>query len=690
MKLQTACFSLVVLLGACLALAQDTSRGDKMLAAYFRNETAEISQAGLSEWDYSSPQAWKKEQGKRRRQLLEMLGIYPLPERTDLKATVTGKHEGEGFHVENVHFQSSPGLYVTGNLYVPDNATERSPAVLYVCGHGRVKIDGVDYGNKVHYQHHGAWFAKHGYVCLTIDTIQLGEIEGIHHGTYSHDMWWWLNRGYTPAGVEAWNCIRAIDYLQSRDEVDGERIAVTGRSGGGAYSWWITAIDDRIKASVPVAGITDLQNHVVDGCVEGHCDCMYMVNTYRWDYAGVAALAAPRPLLVSNSDRDRIFPLDGVVRTHSHLRPIWASVGDSANLGLNITSGPHSDTQQLRTSAFHWINHHLKQNDDLIETPARPEFTPQQLKVFKQLPEDEIVTTIHETFVPLAKAVVPEDKTQWSDMRDRWRKQLKEKTFRGWPDSSQEVKARPAFTAVSGDLQMQAVDLTSEHDIELRLFIVSPKGKATNDLVVLNVLDDQGWNDFLAAMQVGFADELKGETLPEADAEAYEQTKKMFASFNWAMAYVAPRGVGPTAFDSSPKKQIQHRRRFYLLGQSLQGMQVWDAIAAARVLRKTGSFADTPLWLQAQGEMAGVTAYASLEIDDVTRIDLHQPPASHRQGPYLLNVRKTLDLPQTIAMAAERAPVVIYDSKPANWSYVQETAAALKWGEKQFRIRKPQ
>ena len=104
-------------------------------------------------------------------------------------------------------------------------------------------------------------------------------------------MWWWNSRGYTPAGVEAWNCMRALDYLETRPEVDKTRFGVTGRSGGGAYSWWITALDDRIKVAVPVAGITDLQNHVVDGAVEGHCDCMFIVNTYRWDYPQVAALA---------------------------------------------------------------------------------------------------------------------------------------------------------------------------------------------------------------------------------------------------------------------------------------------------------------------------------------------------------------------------------------------------------------
>ncbi len=254
-----------------------------------------------------------------------MLGLDPLPEKTDLKPVVTGSVEHDDFIVEKLHFQSRPGLYVTGNLYLPKKIDKPLPAILYVCGHGRVVKDGVSYGSKAHYQHHGAWFARNGYVCLTIDTLQLGEIEGIHHGTHRDGMWWWLSRGYTPAGVEAWNCIRALDYLETRPEVDATRIGVTGRSGGGAYSWWIAALDDRIKAAVPVAGITDLQNHVVDGCVEGHCDCMYMVNTYRWDYPQVAALVAPRPLLIANTDKDGIFPLDGVVRLHAQgarcLRP---------------------------------------------------------------------------------------------------------------------------------------------------------------------------------------------------------------------------------------------------------------------------------------------------------------------------------------------------------------------------------
>ncbi|TXT22186.1 MAG: hypothetical protein FD138_3656 [Planctomycetota bacterium] len=298
----------------------DTSRGDRMIAEYFRLETAKLCDACLA--DVNSAEDWNTKKGEYRRQLLDMLGLDPLPDRTELQPVITGNVDHEEFVVERLHFQSRPGLYVTGDLYVPKNLKEgeKLPAILYVCGHGGVKKDGVSLGNKTHYQHHGGWFARNGYVCLIIDSLQLGEIEGIHHGTHRYDRWWWLSRGYTPAGVEAWNCVRALDYLQSRPEVNGDKLGVTGRSGGGAYSWWIAAIDERIKAAVPTAGITDLQNHVVDGVVEGHCDCMFCLNTYRWDYPLVAALVAPRPLLISNTDRDGIFPLDGVYRTYSKVR----------------------------------------------------------------------------------------------------------------------------------------------------------------------------------------------------------------------------------------------------------------------------------------------------------------------------------------------------------------------------------
>ena len=273
-------------------------------------------------------------------------------------------------------------------------------------------------------------------------------------------MWWWNSRGYTPAGVEAWNCVRALDYLETRKEVDPNRIGVTGRSGGGAYSWWIAAIDERIKAAVPVAGITDLQNHVVDGCVEGHCDCMFIVNTYRWDYPMVAALVAPRPLLISNSDKDTIFPLDGVLRVHEKVRRIYRLYGAEKNLGLQITEGPHKDTQELRIHAFVWFNRFLKGEDPLISDAAVPLFEPQQLRVFAKLPADQINTKIQETFVPLAsQCAVPQSKEQWTAMRDGWMKALREKVFRGWPSEAEAgpLEVDHVFTAEEDGVRLDGL-----------------------------------------------------------------------------------------------------------------------------------------------------------------------------------------------------------------------------------------
>jgi len=184
---------------------------DSHLSAYFESEVVRLESGCLA--DVQTLSDWTSQREERRRQLFEMLGLWPNPPRTELKAVVTGTVDGDDFTVENVQFQSQPGLYVTANLYLPKGLIRPAPAVLYACGHAQVKTNDISYGNKTAYQHHGIWFARHGYVCLTIDTLQLGEIQGDHHGTYRLGQWWWNRRGYTPAGVEAWNGIRALDYL---------------------------------------------------------------------------------------------------------------------------------------------------------------------------------------------------------------------------------------------------------------------------------------------------------------------------------------------------------------------------------------------------------------------------------------------------------------------------------------------
>lgn len=675
----------------------DTSRGETMIAEYFRLETAKLTRQSMSQIQTQAD--WQKQKSVYRQQLREMLGLEPFPKRTTLKPVVTGTVEAEDFLVDKVHFQSRPGLYVTGNFYHPKNAKGKLPTILYVCGHGRVKKNGVSYGNKATYQHHGAWFARNGYACLTIDTVQLGEIEGIHHGTYRYGMWWWNARGYSSAGVEAWNCIRALDYLETRPEVDADRIGVTGRSGGGAYSWWIAALDERIKAAVPVAGITSLTNHVVDGCVEGHCDCMYPVNTYRWDFANIAALVAPRPLLISNTDKDRIFPLDGVVDVYFKTRRIYRLLGAGDKLGLQITEGPHKDTQNLRVHAFHWFNEHLKgeKPSPLIEMAATKFFQPEELRVFPpgEEPKDENTTMIQETFVPKAEVPqVPKSKEEWNKQKTAWREQLQTKSFRGWPTkefpSEKNLNLKAVFSVANEEVQFSAYDFTSQEPIPLRLYLAHRKGLKPQelDLTVLNVLDQQGWAEFVAMMRAGFPKQFEGEIAGAKNETEFEQTQKMFKAFPWGMAYIAPRGVGPTAWKDEERYQTQARRRFMLLGQTWHGMQVWDTRRAVQALRQLEGMDSVQLWLQGERNMAGVALYTALFEPDIHRLDLWHLSPSHHDGPIFLNVLRFLDVPQAVAMAAENSRIRIYQKDQSGWEFPKEVAKSLEWDSKQIQIRK--
>ena len=663
---------LFLLLGAPEAFSQtfDTSVGDAMISKYFAAETDKLTDRVLGKIE--SLEDWQRQKVELRKQLFEMLGLDPVPAKTDLDVTITGSAEHDEFTVKKIHYQSMPGLYVTGNLYVPKETAGRLPAILYVCGHGRVEKDGVSYGNKVHYHHHGSWFARNGYVCLTIDTLQLGEIEGIHHGTHRENMWWWLNRGYTPAGVEAWNCIRALDYLQTLEQVDPERLGVTGRSGGGAYSWWIGAIDERVKCAVPVAGITDLQNHVVEGVVEGHCDCMFMVNTHRWDYPVVAALLAPRPLLISNTDRDSIFPLDGVYRAFKKVRRIYELHDASENIALHVTAGPHKDTQELRVHAFRWLNHHLKEDDSLITTAADKFFQPEDLKVFSKLPNDQINTEVHETFVPVANPRLPKDAEDWGRMTDKWLTELKLKSFAAWPADESAPSAQMVFSHTANGVAIQGFDFSPQPYITLRLFALRRIASAETRSVELRPLGESHWDAFAASVNAAFDGQLLLPVVGKQSDSEPEPKPLPLPDGDSAIVWVAPRGIGPTAWNQSERKQTQIRRRFYLLGQTLDGMRIYDIRRTAQAIRSIPYFRDSKVSVRSDGQMAGISLYASLFEPAISGLHLSGLPASHRDGPYLLNVRRIFDLPQSLAVAAGRVPVVVNSAEQGAWDYTTE------------------
>ena len=639
----------------CWGAAQKPSPGDRMLADYFRAETATLSGRCLAE--IQTLAEWKARRPEYRRQLQEMLGLWPMPERTDLKPVITGKVERDDFTVENLYFEASPHLYVTANLYLPKDLKKPAPAVLYVCGHSLQTTNDISFGNKTAYQHHGEWFARNGYVCLVIDTLQLGEIQGLHHGTHHLGQWWWNARGYTPAGVEAWFGIRALDYLCSRPEVDPERIGLTGRSGGGSYSWTIAALDDRVKVVAPVAGITDLQNQVVDGVVAGHCDCMFFVNTYRWDFPQVAALIAPRPLLIGNTDKDKIFPLDGVVRLHEKARRIYTLYGATDNLGLLITEGPHQDSQDLQMPVFRWFNRFLKGESPLIEIAAQKLLDREQLRVFEQLPADAINTNIQETFVPMAKPADP------TEQADGLRAALREKVFAGWPTESLALGLELRSQSDHSGVQMNTYAFPSQPHVELDLCVFQPVEGRQPEAATLVVLDEKNWEDCQAVFHSWLGNRAPGQpraSLPSTEAGTpWAALRDEVAAGKRTLVLFAPRGIGPTAWTPDEKKRTEIRRRFMLLGQTLDGMRVWDLRRAIQATREIPATRSKPLTVVAEGQMGVNTLYASLFEPGIQRLNLRQLPASHREGPDYLNVLQVLDIPQALQLATARVKLEV-------------------------------
>ena len=374
---------------------------------------------------------------------------------------------------------------------------------------------------------------------------------------------------------------------------------MTGRSGGGAYSWWIAAIDERIKVAVPVAGITDLQNHVVDGCVEGHCDCMFMVNTYRWDYPQVAALVAPRPLLIANTDRDGIFPLDGVVRTFDKVRRIYrlydATKGTSDNLGLNITRRPaqgHPGAAGRTPSAGSTST--SKATTRPIDSRPPSSSSRSSSRSSTKLPADQINTKIHEIVRGRGGAAGgARDKAAWQAMRDGWRTAARREVVPA--PGRQRSRARSAVQKAASRRSRRRFTsprtTSTTPGRQLRLYVLHRRGTGQARPERAQRARRSGVEGVSGHLRPAFEAELKDERLPPANAAGWESTKKMFQSFPWAMA-TSPARRRPTALDQSERKQIQNRRRFYLLGPNAgRACRSWDvrrAIQAAPLARRAG------------------------------------------------------------------------------------------------------
>ncbi len=625
------------------AAAQDKGKkderkpGDEMIEKYLAAETDKLSKKFMD--GAKTLDEWQKKRPRLYQEYMDMLGLWPLPEKTPLHATVTGQVEAHGVVVEKIHFQSKPGLYVTANYYRPRtlNGKQRLPAIVYVCGHSGRGRD----GNKSAFQDHGFWFANNGYTCLVLDTLQLGEIAGIHHGTYGirgkepvETRFWWHSAGYTPAGVECWNGVRAIDYLLTRPEVDPDKIGVTGISGGGAATFWIAAADERVKVAVPVSGMSDLESYVKNKVIDGHCDCMFLYNTYQWDWTTIAAMIAPRPLLFANSDNDRIFPMDGNRRIIAKLRDCYRMFpkprGESSNpagtavsvLDEYVSVGDHNYRPDLRMAVFKFLNKHLKgDTTSPVEDSAKyTELAGKELRVFPtdaDVPKDALNAKIDETFVARAKVMLPEKWkfAEWKKARIQELRQCLRAIPEKVPELNYKVGAQlvgvfetePGITTYAGSDGFLGVKVTT--------------------WVVMNEDDD--------------------------------------ISAKWFDDWV---GLGHQAIrprsgwsKKSPPNYVE--RSHALLGRTVDEGRLLDVLSHLYYERQFKR--DDKRKIVGKGPAGILAAYAAHFEPAVKEVIIINPPKSHKEGPHFLGVLRVLDIPEALGLLAPTPLTIVGGNDPA-------------------------
>lgn len=552
--------------------------------------------------DIHTLEDWESVRPERYNRFLEMMSLTDVPlegERPPLNVTPVDVIQQDGFRIEKLYYESLPQLYVPANLYIPDNLDGPAPGILYVCGHARTQ--------KVHYQTHARKFARLGFVCLVIETIQWGEVRGHHWGTYAEGRFNWLSRGYTPGGVELWNGIRGLDLLCEREEVDCSRLGVTGNSGGGAYSWYIAAGDERIQAAAPICGTSTVWGHVHQRTIDGHCDCMMPSNAFGWDVHDIGMLISPRPLLIGATTGDGLNDVNEARRAYDYIRRIHALYESEENIGFISTPGNHGYTPEIRKTIFAFFMNHLMDKDVTPEEAGDLDLSPDDLLSEEELrvyvdgpPADDRTTTIHYSFQSMAEPPSINTAEELFGHRDQVVNFLLERSFHAFPKETADLDARLVFRDEES-AQRRTIDFVTEPGFRLRM-----------DMRYRQPLDEP--NPLLIALR------------NPGEARWASEGFVSGAPSSWNLAYFESRGTGETSW--GPDLQWHIRRAAAWTGRTLPSMRVYDVLRCLEAAREQPGIDAERIALVARGEMAVVALYAALLDGGVHSVILGNPPAS--------------------------------------------------------------
>jgi dienelactone hydrolase len=369
-----------LLLDADLRVLKEGSAGSEELAATMLERFLIEQAAGRLEARRRAIAAIKTPEEIRRRQV-ELRSFFwrslgDLPERTPLNARVVGVHLADGYRVERILFESRPGHHVTALLYLPEGA-ESVPGVLVPCGHSNNGKAAESY------QRVCILLARSGMAALCYDPIGQGErIQWLDEqggpavaggSTTEHTLAGVgaLLVGWQTATYRVWDGLRALDYLESRPEVDPKRLGCTGNSGGGTLTAYLMALDDRIAAAVPSCYITSLERLFrTIGPQDAEQNITGQVAA-GMDHADYVIMRAPRPTLLCVGTQD-FFDIQGSWETFREVKLIYGRLGYGERVDLFESDEPHGLTQPRRVATARWLRRWLLRIDDAVDEPDFP------------------------------------------------------------------------------------------------------------------------------------------------------------------------------------------------------------------------------------------------------------------------------------------------------------------------------
>ena len=320
--------------------------------AWIRSERPALSFNGETYEDYVT---WRK---KFKARLIELLGRFP--DRVPLNPEVIESVDMGNYIREKVLYDSDKYTSVVAYVLIPKGiGSEKRPAILAAHGHGRGKVDvcGIAKDEKEYKQYiaplnydYALRFVERGYVVIAPDWRGFGERS-------SPEDWVRPNRskcnvnymaygyiGYHLLTLQIWDGIRTLDYLQSRPEVDGERIGCAGLSFGGTMTTYLAALDDRVKVACISGYLSTIRGDAMSMRGRANfCGAQYMPGLLTiGDIPDVAGLIAPKPLLIEMGEKDTCFIIEDAKRAYQHLKRIYKAAGVPERLDCDIHPGGHA------------------------------------------------------------------------------------------------------------------------------------------------------------------------------------------------------------------------------------------------------------------------------------------------------------------------------------------------------------